>query len=52
MKVGDLVKIKETDDLGVIVKFCMRLYIPAAIVYWLPIKDEAMTDLDDLELVK
>ena len=52
MKVGDLVKIKETGELGVITEIWMRGFIPSAGVYCFSSKDEAYSDLDDLELVK
>jgi hypothetical protein len=55
MKVGDLVRLKSSGELGVIVELWMRRYIPTATVCWLSSKDEAnwgVPDLDDLELVK
>ena len=52
MKVGDLVRLKSSGGLGVITEIWTRRYIPTAFVYWLSSKDEAMSDLDDLEFVK
>jgi len=55
MKVGDLVRLKSSGELGVIVELWMRRYIPTAYVCWLSSKGEANwgnSDLDDLELVK
>ena len=52
MKVGDLVRIKETGELGVITEIWMRHFIPSSFVYWFSSKDEACSDLNDLELVE
>lgn len=52
MKVGDLVRLKSSGGLGVIVEIWTREFIPTAYVYWLSSKGEAHSDLDDLELVK
>jgi len=52
MKVGDLVRLKSSGELGVITEIWTRRYIPTATVCWLSSKDEEMSDLDDLEFVK
>jgi len=51
-KVGDLVKVKSTGEIGVIVEFCMRVYIPSSVIMCLGRRESWYADLDELELVK
>ena len=51
-KVGDLVKVKSTGEIGVIVEFYMRVHIPSSVVMHLGSGESWYADLDDLELVK
>jgi len=52
MKVGDLVRDRRCEAVGIIVKLEMRLYVPAAVVLgnWSN-GNEALIDIEDLELV-
>ena len=52
MKVGDLVRLKETGELGIIVEVWMRGFIPSSVVMHLGSGESWYVDLDDLELVK
>jgi hypothetical protein len=52
MEVGDLVKVKSTGEIGVIVEFYMRVHIPSSVVMHLGSGESWYADLDDLELVK
>ena len=52
MKVGDLVRLKETGELGIIVEVWTRGFIPSSYVNCFGEQENWIFDLDDLELVK
>jgi len=51
MKVGDLVRLKETGELGIIVEAWMRGFIPSFFVNCFGEQENWIFDLDDLEKI-